>query len=180
MTVSAIGKRYAKALLELATEQRAASRIGLELSELRTTWNANASLQSLFENPSVLSEQRRAVLEDLSKRMGLSPITRNTLMMLSDRQRMAFVPDIADAYEALREETEGRVVAEVTSAAPLTEAYVGELQRTLERITGKKVSVTKSVDPSLIAGVVTRVGDKVFDGSLKSRLSEIEGTILAR
>jgi F-type H+-transporting ATPase subunit delta len=104
----------------------------------------------------------------------MDPLVRDTLLLVSDRGRMGQVEDIASAYQEQAEARSGRVRAEVVTASELPEAYFTELQKTLERVTGKKVSVARRVDPSLLGGVVTRVGDQVFDGSLKHQLQELK------
>ena len=94
-------------------------------------------------------------------------------MMLSDRRRMRFVGEIADCFQLLAEESSGKVRAEVTVAAELPAEYFSELGRTLQAVTGKQVIVEKRVDPAIIGGVIARIGDQVFDGSIRNRLSEL-------
>jgi F-type H+-transporting ATPase subunit delta len=104
----------------------------------------------------------------------MDPLTRDTLLLVSDRGRLRQVADIASAYQLQAEARSGRVRAEVVTASELPEAYFQQLQKTLERVTGKKVTVTRRVDASLLGGVVTRVGDQVFDGSLRHQLDELK------
>jgi F-type H+-transporting ATPase subunit delta len=87
------------------------------------------------------------------------------------------LPQLARAFTELAEVAAGGVRAEVTSATPLPDAYYAQLQRALEQTTGKKVSIEKKTDPRLIAGVVTRLGDQVFDGSVRTRLSELKESL---
>jgi hypothetical protein len=109
--------------------------------------------------------------------MTLTPTARNAMRLLADRSRLPHLRAIGRAYHALREERGGLVLAEVTTASALPDAYFAELERTLGQVTGRKVRLVKRVDPSLIAGVVTKVGDKVFDGSMKNRLSELRASL---
>ena len=173
-----IARRYAKALLDLAEESNQLDQVSRHLEELVGAWDASPELRDVFENPGVGTEQRKKVIGAIADRMGLSPLVKNTLLLLSDRRRLRHLPEIADAYRQLAEEKAGLVRAEVVTATAMPESYFAELQRTLESVTGKKVVLVKREDPSLIAGVVTRVGDKVFDGSVQNRLNELREELL--
>ncbi len=177
MTMGSVGKRYARAILELASEQKLVDRTGKELGELAAMWSQSNELQELFSNPTFTAEARKAVLVELTTRASVSPLVKNSVLYLSDCGRLAALPDVARVFDELAAEQAGTVRALVTSAAPLSEAYYGQLQRALEQTTGKKVSIDRETDPALIAGVVTRVGDQVFDGSLRTRLGEIKETL---
>jgi F-type H+-transporting ATPase subunit delta len=177
MSTGALAKRYARAILELASEQHQIDRVGKELSDFAAMWDANDELRGVFTNPEVNAAARKAVLTELTAKAGVSPIVRNSVLYLSDRGRLRALPDIARAYTDLAERAAGTVRAEVTSAAPLAEGYYAQLQRALEQTTGKKVSIERKVDPSLIAGVVTRVGDQIFDGSIRRRLADLKETL---
>ncbi|MFW6049592.1 MAG: F0F1 ATP synthase subunit delta [Myxococcota bacterium] len=176
--VGTLARRYAKALLELAEEQGQLEQVGRELAGLREAWDASEDLRDAFENPAVTAEQRRAILDALATRMGLSPTVTNALRLLSDRRRLRHLPEVAEAFERLAEAKEGRIRAEVTTAAAMPEPYYAELQKALESVTGRKVALVRHEDPSLIGGVITKVGDRVFDGSLRARLNELEEQLL--
>lgn len=170
MRTGPLGRRYAKALLALADEAGQTEKVQRDLSDLVATWNESAELRAVAQSPSVSTEERAALVKALGQRMGLSPALISTLSLLSDRRRLHRLPEVADAFAELAEARAGRVRAEVTTAGPMPAAYYAELEKTLERVTGKKVVLVKSEDPSLIAGVVTRVGDRVYDGSVKNQL----------
>jgi F-type H+-transporting ATPase subunit delta len=179
MSASAVARRYAKALLQLADESKQTEKVARDLSDLRATWDGSAELRNLFENPGFSTEVRKKVLEALAKRMGLAPLLMNTLLLLSDRRRLRYLPEIAEAFTDLAEAKSGRVRVTVTTASALPDKYFAELQKVLESATGRKVVVEKHEDPSIIAGVVTRIGDKVFDGSVRNRLVELKDTLLS-
>jgi F-type H+-transporting ATPase subunit delta len=176
--VSAVGRRYAKALLDLASQQKQEDAMGKELDALASAWETSRELRDVFQSPNVDAPARTKVIDALAARMGLSVTTKNAVKLLADRNRFRFIRGIARAYHTLREERGGVVLAEVISATALPDAYFLELERALGLVTGRKVRIQKSVDPSLIAGVVTKVGDKVFDGSVKNRLAELRATML--
>jgi F-type H+-transporting ATPase subunit delta len=112
--------------------------------------------------------------------MGLAPTVKTTLYLLSDRRRMRFLPDVVEAFRTLSEGVENQVRAEVTTAVAMPETFYSEIQRELERGTGRKVLLTRKQDPSIIGGVITRMGDRVLDGSLKTRLGELQDQLLER
>lgn len=174
MTASIIGRRYASALLALAEEQNSSDIVRRDLSELLGSWRESRELRTVFENPSVSQISRRTILRELAQASGMHPLLRDTLLLLSDRRRLSHLPEVAEAFELLAEQKSGRVRAEVVSATQLPQEYYDNLRQVLERVTGKQVVVAPSVDPSLIGGVVTRVGDHVFDGSIKHRLVELK------
>lgn len=178
MSVGILGKRYARALLQLATESDAVERIGKDLREFANMWESQRELRAVFENPGVAQKSRQAILRDLGAQAGIHEHVLHVLLLLSDRSRLRHIEEIADAYEALAEARSGRLRAEVTTATPLPASYYTELERVLREVTGKQVVLGHKVDPSLIAGVVTRIGDQVFDGSVKSRLTELKQELL--
>ena len=177
MTTSALAKRYARAILDLATEQKQVDRVGKELTEFAAMYTGSEELRDLFANPKFPSEARKQVLVELTTRAAVSPTVKNSILYISDRNRLAALRDIASAYNELAEQAQGTLRAEVTSAAALPESYYAQLQKALEQTTGRKVTIEKKTDPKLIAGVVTRVGDQVFDGSVRTRLTELKESL---
>jgi F-type H+-transporting ATPase subunit delta len=178
MTVSVIGKRYARALLQLAGEPAIIERIGRDLRDFTAAFEQSRELRVVFENPGVSQQNRRAVLRELAQQTAMHEHVQHLLLLLSDRQRMRHLPEVAEAYDAMAEARSGKLRAEVVSASPLPPAYFAELERVLSQVTGKQVVLVHKVDASLIGGVITRIGDQIFDGSVKSRLSELKGELL--
>ncbi len=176
--MSAVGRRYAMALLELAEEQGQTQKVRRDIEALASAFGESAELRGAMTNPWYNDEQREGILQQLSMRLGTSPIVKNTLGVLKDRQRLGDLPAIAEAYVRLAQERTGTILAEVTTAGPMGDAYFMRLKQTLEQATGKKVEIEKKQDAALIAGVVTKVGDKVYDGSLRARLKEMEEKML--
>lgn len=177
MSTGTLARRYARALLELATEQRQVDRVKKDIEELAAMWAGSTELRELFANPQFTAQVRKTALTEVVTRAGVAPVVRNTLLYLADRNRIQALPEIASAFAELAEAAAGTVRAEVTSAAPLAESYYLQLQKALETATGKRVAIEKKTDPSLIAGVVTRVGDKVYDGSVRTRLADLKESL---
>lgn len=179
MIGSAVAKRYATALYDLAHEQKAVDAIGKDLADLAKTWAASEELRRTFENPQFPLEQKRSLIAAIADRAAVHPLLKNMLMMLSDRRRLVHLPEIAETYAQIAERRSGRIRAEIITATKLPEAYYEQLTKTLEAATGKKVVLVRREDPSLIGGVITRVGGRVFDGSLKNRLAGLRAQLLA-
>ena len=177
--MSVVGRRYAKALLELAQEQGKAKQVTKDIGALSDAWKASAELRDIITNPVVPKAVLRATIDAIMDRLGTSKLLRNTVGLLADRGRLGHLEDVLDAFNELAEAQSGRVRAEVISAKPLSDAYYSRLQDKLQRATGREIVLVNRQDPSLIGGVVTRIGDSVFDGSLSNRLSELKETLLA-
>jgi F-type H+-transporting ATPase subunit delta len=174
---SVVARRYARALLELGTAQGQLDALVEEIGAVGDAWEASADLRNAIENPLVAYAAKRAVLTELAAKINASPTTRNTLLLLLDRRRAPVLPYIARTLRELADARKGIVRAEVTTAAPLADDYYGRLQSTLEAMTGKRVVVDRRTDPTLIAGVVTRIGDRIFDGSLRTRLQTLRDAL---
>jgi F-type H+-transporting ATPase subunit delta len=174
----AVANRYARALFELATEKQLSDALGAELEALSETYASSAELRETLENPVFKLSERRAVLEQLLPRLAPSAHMRTFALLLLERGRISTLPSIARAYRLLVDSAAGRVRATVTSARPLDPATQAAVQRALEKRVGKKVLLTATVDPDLIGGIVARVGDQLFDGSLRTRLDTLRARVL--
>jgi F-type H+-transporting ATPase subunit delta len=178
MSIHPAAARYAKAIFELGNEEKNLERMTAELKTVGDAVAVSAELRAVLSNPSVNPAARKAVMTEVVGRLGLSPVVRNTVLLLTDARRAELLPEIVDALTQLADERAGKLRAEVSSAAPLSEAQYTRLTAALEKLTGRKISLTRKVDATLIGGVVTRIGDKVYDGSIKSRLVELRQSLL--
>ncbi len=177
--MSALGRRYAKALLELAREQGEIDTVLRDVGSLHDAWKASAELRDIVGNPVIPRPALKAAVDAVMQKQGCSKLVRNAVNLLADKGRLGRLAEVLEALEALAEAETGRVRVEVVSAKPLAEAYYARLTEKLKRVTDREVVLVKKEDPSLIGGVVTRVGDQVFDGSIRNRLSELRETLLA-
>lgn len=173
MSLEAVAKRYAQALFELGTEASNVAGLTEDVKKVAAAYETSAELRSVVDNPLVSEPQRLGVMKELADRLGLSPTAKNAIGLITARRRIAALPLIAKELARMSDERSGIVRATVTSAAPLSETYFQKLQREIERLTGKKVLFERKQDPSLIAGVVVRIGDRVIDGSAKARLEQV-------
>jgi len=173
-----IARRYAKALLGIGIEKQSYEALGRELDQF-TALLHNRELTAALENPSHALSKRKAVLASVIDRIAPSPTTRSFLLLLLDRGRLEHLPGIAREYRVMADEHAGRIRADVVSAHTLSPQAVARLKRALEQRTGKQVLLEQRTDPELIAGMVTRIGGVVYDGSVRTRLEQLRGALLA-
>jgi F-type H+-transporting ATPase subunit delta len=174
VSASAIARRYAKALVQLGAESGSVGAFNAELARINSTLDANRNLAALFSNPAYGADDKREILRQVAAKLEISPLINNFLLLLLDRNRMTCLPQIVSSYAKLADELSGVVRPVVTSGMPLDVKQVADIKEALEKTTGKKVELTVQVDPSLIGGVVTKIGDRVFDGSVKTQLDRIQ------
>lgn len=179
MIAGGVAKRYARALFSLASAEKQTEAFSRQLTAFAHAWDTSAELRTVFENPAYSPEVRKKVVVGLAERLGALPTVKNALQLLADRGRIRFVREIADAFAALTEASEGVLRAEIITATDLPETYFAQLEKTLAASTGKKVVLVRKKDPSLVGGVVTKVGDKVYDGSLRARLMDLRSQMLS-
>ena len=168
----AIARRYARALFGLGDARTAAGLLD-ELAGLSETIVGNDAMRRVLFTPIHARPRRRAVIGELSARLGLRPELRAFAAILVDENRARYLPAICDALRELVERAQGRIEAEVTSARELSAAEAAALEEALSRRVGARVSLKTRVDPSLVAGVVARVGDLLLDGSLRSQIATL-------
>ena len=173
-----VARRYARALFAIAVERGLIESLGNELDALATTFAESPELRQTLQSPVFKTSQKRAILEKILPRVAPHRLVQSFALLLVERGRIGSLPLIARAYQELTDVQLGRVRATVTSAKPLDVLTASEIQRALERRTGKKVLMKTEVDAALIGGVVARVGDLVLDGSLRTRLESIGNRIL--
>jgi F-type H+-transporting ATPase subunit delta len=172
-----IGRRYARAIFEIGKETGSLDSLAREIGSFADTYAGSEELRDALDNPLVPDEQREAILVDIAKRLALGETAQRALRVLLQNRRLLALPDVSRQLAKLVDE-DGKILrAHVTGAAALSDGYLARLKAELERSTGRRVVLTTSVDPSLIAGVVTRVGDKVIDGSVRARLSSFRDSI---
>ena len=173
MAAGSLARRYAKAVLEIGTENKILDKMGADLRSLSKAMKDSAELQSVLTNPAIRRADRRRVIDGLLSAIGAQPLTKNLVYLLLDSERLSSVPDISREVDAMIEARSGRITAEVVSAKPLELAQLTEITVALEKLSGKKVTVTKREDASLLGGVVAKLGDKVYDGSLRTQLRNL-------
>jgi len=171
--------QYATALADIALEQGAAEPVKKQLSEFGAAFAESAELRNVLGSPAIEHATKHAVIEKLTARMGASRIVRNFLFIVTDNQRTHLLPEMMESFEAVIRQRLGMAEAQVTSASELTPTQKATLQQALERLTGKKIQAKYALDPGLLGGAVVRIGDTVYDGSVKSRLKQLRTRLSA-
>ena len=174
---SAAAERYARALFSLAREEDRVEGVGEELDRLVEAMRAVPALRDVLVRPLYPAKERRAALRAVGEKLGLSPLLLHFGSFLIDQRRTREIEGIQEHYLRLAEEAAGRVRGEVVSAAPLESSQLDRLRAALARRTGRKVDLEVRVDPALLGGVVARVGDLVFDGSLRTQLAQLRASL---
>ena len=174
MITNAIARRYAKALVQLAAEAGTVDKTSGELVQIDALLSANPELRSVLGNPAYGIEAKREILKELCEKLALSDLVKNCIFLLLERNRLSFLPQIAESYGVFADELSGVIRPTLVTGIPLDDGQVGQIKDALAKATGKKVVMKVEVDPALIGGVVKKIGDTVFDGSVKTQLSRIE------
>lgn len=178
MSYEAVARRYGRAIFEIGKETGTLSTLAREIDEASAMYSSSEELRAVLDNPLVGEAEREALIRELCARAGFSETTQGALRLLARRRRSGALPEIARQLARLVDQDQNVARAVVTSAGPLNEGYLARLRDELEKATGRKISITHKQDPSLIAGVVTQIGDQVIDGSLRTRLSSFRETLL--
>lgn len=173
MSAGSLSRRYARAVIELGLAQNNLDKLGEDLRSMANAMKASAELVDLLTNPVARKADRKKVVGALLERFNAHQTSKNLANLLLDGERMAEVPAISREVDAMIEARAGRVAAEVTSAQELTPAQLASITAGLEKISGKKVVVTKKEDPSILGGVIAKVGDVIYDGSVRSQLRNL-------
>ena len=177
MSQEAVARRYARAVFELAKDKGTVAEISREISAFADAYQVSSELRDLEQTPGLTDEDRRQVIEELGRRMGASETTVRAVSLLAERQRLAVLPDLVRLLDLMADEHLGLIRAHVTSARALPPDYRAKLEKKLADATGKRVLMTFEEDPALIAGVVTQVGDRVVDGSIRGRLNQLAASL---
>ncbi len=173
MIVGSIARRYAKALFSLADEQGQVEQWSSGLEGLGRALASSPELRDTLASPLFEKDQRRAVVGELAKALGLAETVRDFLLLLADRDRLAYLPAVVQNFRDLADARLGRVRARVTSAVPLAPEDAKRIAEKLAQAEKAQVIVETAVDPALLGGVVAQVGSLVYDGSVRSQLEEL-------
>ena len=166
----AIARRYAKALLLIGKEDGKAEVYRQELAGVASLISQSDELEQAICNPLYDAVRRKKILETLITKVSISAVMHSFLLLLFDKGRIGFVASISDFYEKLADELKGVARASLVSATELSDQAVEKIRVTLSQKTGKDIILDVKQDASLIGGIVTRMGDLVLDGSIKTQL----------
>lgn len=172
MSDTLVARRYARALRDAAVDGGVAESVDRDFQAVSESLDGSLELRQLFRSPIVSREKKSAIVDKLFGAR-LHATTLDFLRMMIAKRREGVFGEVARAYRQMRDEDAGIVRAHARSAVALSPESEAGLRRSLEARTGKKVHLDVELDPSLIGGVVVRVGDEVFDGSVANRLARL-------
>ena len=174
---SGIAARYATAIFEIAKEGKSLKKLESNLTDLGAALAESADLRELISSPVVTRADQGAAIAALGKKMGLEPVMQNALGLMAQKRRLFVLPQLVKQLQAMIAEDKGEITAEVTSAKELTKAQADKLAKTLKARMGKAVNINATVDESLIGGLVVKVGSKMIDTSIRSRLNSLQNAM---
>lgn len=178
MQSGSIAKRYSRALIELAREADAVDETLKELELFETYLEYSGALRQVMTNPSFSGAQRVTVLRDLLAASGFHDLTKRFLLLVAQKRRMDVFGSILREFRSYYDQQQGLVRVTVTSSAPMPPDLEKQLVQQIESMMSRKVILNRQIDPSILGGVMTRVGDLLFDGSLSTQLARLKAALL--
>jgi len=174
MSLRTSANRYAKALFEVALQERAdLDQVDRDLQAVIAMMRVSPDLAAASNRRTVTDAARKSLMEAVSKAMALTTPVTKLLLLLAESGKLHYLPDLAESYRERLLAHHNIVRAEVTSAAPLSPEKTTALAESLSKVTGKKVELSTSVDPDLLGGVVATIGSTVYDGSVRTQLQQL-------
>jgi F-type H+-transporting ATPase subunit delta len=173
-TVSGVPGRYASALFDLATEEKSVDKVGGQLAAFRAALEGSADLQRLVRSPVVKAEDQTAAVTAIASKAGLDGTALNFLKLVARNRRLAAAGDMIRAYQSLVAAAKGEIEAQVTSAEKLSDKHVKDLKAALKASLGRDVQLSTRVDGSILGGLIVKVGSRMIDNSLKTKLDNLK------
>ena len=172
--ISNVGGRYALALFDLAKDQNVVAKVEADLKSLKGAIAESRDLRVLLESPAFGAEDKGRGLAAIANTAGFNATTRKFLGLLSVNGRASALPGVIAAYEKLAADARGEVQAQVTTAVPLSAAQAKGVAQALRQALGKDPQIETRVDPAILGGIKVRVGSRLFDASLRSKLDSLK------
>ncbi len=177
MSNSAISIRYAKALLNIASEEKQVEQYAEELAGIATVLKREELLRLLLDSPTFPLKKKTAIMHDIVEHLKLSKEMRNFLDLLLEKGRIVYLPQIDVNYRKFADELSGVIRAKIKAANKLSPERAAAIKQSLEKQTGKQVVLSVEIDDTLIGGLQAEMGGKLFDGSVKTQLKRIADTL---
>ncbi len=173
-SVSGVSGRYATALFELARDEKSIDAVAADLEKFDAMLNESADLKRLVRSPVFSADAQLKALSAVLDKAGITGISANFLKVLTSNRRLFTVADVIRAFRALVANFKGEATAEVTVAEQLNDKNLDALKAALKTVTGKDVALNVKVDPSIIGGLVVKLGSRMVDSSLRTKLNSIK------
>jgi F-type H+-transporting ATPase subunit delta len=172
--LTGLAGRYATALFELADEEKALDRVADDLRRLKAMLADSPELRRLVRSPVISRADQGKAMAALMGKADFGPLTRRFVGLVASNRRLFAVDAMIDAYLAELARRRGEITAHVTSAAPLSETQTSAVTDAIKAAVGGKIAVERGVDPALLGGLVVRVGSRMVDSSLRTKLRKLE------
>ena len=172
--VSGVAERYANALFELALETQTLPAVENDLDRFAGLIEESPDLKRLVKSPVFSSEEQARAVTAILDRDAIGGLVANFIKVTAGNRRLFVVPDMIAAFKRLAAKQRGEIAAEVTSAEPLSDSHADGLRAALKAALGKDVALDARVDPALIGGLVVKVGSRMIDGSLRTKLNSLK------
>ena len=166
--------RYASALFDLASEDNSVAKTGEGLAAFGAMINESDDLKRLISSPVFSAEDQISTIENLAAKAKINGSALNFLKLMAKNRRLAAVPSAISAYQALVARSKGEVTAEVTSAEALSAKQIADIKAALKTTVGSDVALQTQVDPSILGGLIVKVGSRMMDNSLKTKLQNLK------
>jgi F-type H+-transporting ATPase subunit delta len=166
--------RYATALFDLALETNAIDAVASDLNRFDTMVSENADLARLVRSPAFSAEDQARALAALLDKVGIGGLAAKFLKLVAANRRLFAVHDIVRGFKAMVARHKGEVTAHVTVAEKLSDARLNEIKSSLKSVTGKDVQVDVQIDPAIIGGLIVKLGSRMIDSSLRTKLNAIK------
>ena len=174
---SGIAARYAKAVFDLAVEGKKLKALESDIAALEAALRESADLRELIASPIHSREDQEKAMLAVAGKLGLTDIMKNTLALMAQKGRLYLLPQLLDALKRAIAEAKGEITAEVIAAKALTKTQADKLARALKASTGKTVKLNMSVDQDLIGGLVIKLGSKMIDTTIASKLDSLQNAM---
>lgn len=174
---SGIASRYATAVFEIAKDDKKLKQLEADVDALDGALTASEDLRALVASPVYTRDEMGKAISAVAKQMKLTPTMANTLSLMATKRRLFVLPSLLASLRARLADEKGEVTADVTTAKALTKAQAENLAKTLKAQVGKDVKINATVDESLIGGLIVKVGSKMIDTSIKSKLNALQNTM---
>lgn len=178
LQLRSVARPYARAIFDIAQAQKNLSTVRQELEKVGELIEASSDFRRFVASPVVSSDERRAVIGEVAKRLRLSKTVTNFLSLLADKHRLNALPQIVDLFEEEADRAEGVLRAEAYAPVKLSAVQMDRLRAALEEMTGNKVVVKGHVDASLMGGLLVKVDGEVYDNTVKSQLAALRQQVL--
>ena len=174
LNVSGVSARYASALYDLADEKGALDAVASDLTNLQKMVDDSDDFRRFIKSPVISRTEQSKAIAAIAEKSQVSPITQKFLGLLASNRRLAALPGAIAGFRAILADRRGQATAQVTSAAPLTPAQTTSLIDALKKSVGRNVDIVSKVDPSILGGLIVKIGSRMVDSSLKSKLQRLK------